>query len=64
MRCADVLSGPDRRWWLHRSLVPVAQGMVRVEPLITHRFPMERASRAFEVAVKDPTACKVVLIIP
>lgn len=56
--------GPDRRWWLRRSLVPVAQGMVRVEPLITHRFPLERVSDAFQAAVKDPTACKVVLNIP
>ncbi|MFQ5846098.1 MAG: zinc-binding dehydrogenase [Candidatus Methylomirabilales bacterium] len=56
--------GPDRRWWLQRSLVPVAQGMVRVEPLITHRFPLDQVSHAFEAAVKDPTACKVALTIP
>jgi L-iditol 2-dehydrogenase len=53
--------GPDRRWWLKRSLVPIAQGMIRVEPLITHRFPLEKVSDAFHTAVEDPTACKVVL---
>jgi len=52
----------DRRYWIERSLLPVAQGTVGVASLITHRFRLDDASRAFDVASNDPSAVKVALM--
>jgi threonine dehydrogenase-like Zn-dependent dehydrogenase len=35
--------------------------MVKVRPLITHEFPLEKVAEAFEAADKDSTAIKVVV---
>lgn len=43
------------------ALRPVVQGLVKVRPLITHEFPLEKVAEAFEVADKDPTAIKVIV---
>jgi L-iditol 2-dehydrogenase len=47
--------------WTPWALRPVVQGLVKVRPLITHEFPLEKVAEAFEAADKDPTAIKVVV---
>lgn len=51
----------DLGYWIERSLLPVAQGLVDVEDLITHRFGLDEAASAFEVAANDQTTVKVVI---
>lgn len=51
----------DLAYWIERSLLPVAQGLVEVEDLITHRFPLDEAASAFETAANDHGAIKVVV---
>jgi threonine dehydrogenase-like Zn-dependent dehydrogenase len=48
---------------LPRAIELIARGLVRVEPLITHRFPLTQGVKAFDVACnKDKTgAIKVIL---
>jgi threonine dehydrogenase-like Zn-dependent dehydrogenase len=41
----------------------VASGAVRAEPLLTHRFTLDRIADAF-TAHRDPESIKVVLTIP
>ena len=48
-------------YWIERSLLPVAQGLVEAEELITHRFGLDEAASAFEVAANDQEAVKVVM---
>ncbi|RIH82229.1 L-galactonate-5-dehydrogenase [Meiothermus luteus] len=40
----------------------LAQGQVRVEPLITHRFPLREAPAAFATALRREQAVKVMLL--
>lgn len=51
----------QRTLWTPLALRPVLQGQLKIEPLITHRFPLSRVSEAFAVAAGDPAAIKVAL---
>jgi len=51
----------ERVIWTSWALRPVVQEMVKVRPLITHEFPLEKVAEAFEAADKDSTAIKVVV---
>ena len=51
----------DRPWWISKTLQNVANGMIRIDPLISHVFDLSEAAKAFEVACNDPAACKVML---
>lgn len=51
----------DRPWWIGKTLQNVANGMIRIDPLISHVFDLSEAAEAFEAACNDPAACKVVL---
>lgn len=51
----------DRLWWIKKSLQNVANGMIQIEPLISHIFALEEAKKAFDVACHEPCACKVML---
>jgi len=51
----------ERSLWTPFALRPVTQGLLNIEPLITHSFPLANIVEAFEVARKDPTAIKVVV---
>lgn len=51
----------DRPWWIKKTLENVANGMINIEPLISHVFDLSDAQEAFDVACNDPLACKVML---
>lgn len=51
----------DRPWWIEKTLQNVANGMIQVDPLISHVFDLKDAPEAFRVACEDPNACKVML---
>lgn len=51
----------DRLWWIEKTLSNVANGIIKIEPLISHVFPLEEAAEAFNVACNDASACKVML---
>lgn len=51
----------DRPWWIYKTLQNVANGMIQIDPLISHVFDLADAPKAFDVACNDPSACKVML---
>lgn len=51
----------DRPWWIYKTLQNVANGMIQIDPLISHIFALENAGEAFRTACNDPNACKVML---
>ena len=50
----------ERFVWTPEALKPVAQGLVKVKPLITHEFPLSQLKEGFDLADKDDTAIKIV----
>ena len=60
-----ILSSANNRYPdFRRAIELLARGLVRVEPLITHRFPLEDGMKAFDVMLrkKEEGAYKVVLL--
>lgn len=51
----------DRPWWIDKTLSTVAQGLIKIDPLISHIFSLEDAKKAFATACDEPAACKVML---
>lgn len=51
----------DRLWWIEKTLKNVANGMIRIDPLISHVFDLGEAVKAFDTACNDTDACKVML---
>jgi len=51
----------QRQVWTPRALKPVVKGLVDVRPLITHEFKLDDIAAAFDLAVKDDSAVKIVL---
>jgi len=51
----------QRRIWTPMALRPLIQGQLKIEPLITHSYPLEEIDRAFATAAGDPAAIKVVV---
>ena len=51
----------QREVWTPWALRPVIKGMVDVRSLVTHEFELEDIAEAFDVAVKDDSAIKIVL---
>ena len=56
---------PFVRWTEQRNfeavLEQLAQGRIRVEPLISHRFELEHATQAYEALLTDPRALGILL---
>ena len=53
--------GHDRPWWIAKTLNAVAQGLIDIEPLISHTYGLSEAEQAFRTACFDENACKVML---
>lgn len=53
--------GHDRPWWIKKTFDVLVQGIVKVEPLISHTFSLDEADLAFRTACHDENACKVML---
>lgn len=51
----------DKDWYQLKALSNVANGKVDIKSLMTHVFDLGDAKKAFDCAVNDPTACKVML---
>lgn len=51
----------QREVWTPWSLRPVVKGLVAVRPLVTHELRLDQIAEAFEIAVRDDSAIKVVL---
>jgi 2-desacetyl-2-hydroxyethyl bacteriochlorophyllide A dehydrogenase len=51
----------QRAVWTPWAMKPVVKGIVDIKSLITHEFKLEDIAAAFDVAVKDDSAIKVVL---
>ena len=47
--------------WTPWALKPVVKGMVDIKSLITHEFKLDDIAAAFDLAVKDDSAIKIVL---
>lgn len=50
-----------RTEWTDRALRPLVEGMLRVEPLVTHQFKLSDIGEAFETSYRNPSAIKVVV---
>jgi len=46
--------------WTFDALRPVVQGLVQIDPLITHRFKLSDIQAGFDLADKDDSAIKIV----
>ena len=51
----------QREVWTPWALRPVLKGLVDVKSLITHEFKLDEIAAAFEAAVRDDSAVKIVL---
>lgn len=60
--CMMHLNPPhERDIWIHRVLKPIRDGLINIRPLLTHEFRLESIQDAFEEAVSNPAAVKVVI---
>lgn len=50
----------ERFVWVPEALRPIAQGSIKIKPLISYTFPLEDIKQGFEMADKDETAIKIV----
>ena len=51
----------QRHVWAPWALRPVVKGIIDVKPLITNEFPLDRIADAFDFAVRNDSAIKVVI---
>lgn len=60
--CMMHLNPPhERDIWIHRVLKPIQEGSIAIRPLLTHEFRLEDIQAAFEEAISNPAAVKVVI---
>ncbi len=52
----------DRIWYIRQAMKLMNKGIIQVEPIISHSFPLTEAQKAFEKSRDDDTVCKVELI--
>lgn len=50
----------ERYVWVEEALRPVAQGLVKIKPLITNEFSLSEIKEGFKLADEDDTAIKIV----
>lgn len=52
----------DRIGYIRQAMRLMSRGIVQVEPLLSHSFPLAKAQEAFEKARDDDAVCKVELV--
>lgn len=52
----------DRIWWINKTLQVVADGLVDIDSLLTHKFAFSDVQKAFDTVCNDDTACKVAVV--
>ncbi|MFD0672691.1 zinc-binding dehydrogenase [Cohnella sp. GCM10027633] len=66
----DVVNAHERDWDIYMSGIRIgmdllASGRLKMSPLVTHRFPLDRINEAFETAAaKPPGFVKAVIVNP
>ncbi|MGA0595172.1 zinc-dependent alcohol dehydrogenase [Enterovirga sp. CN4-39] len=56
--------GPHfREQWVQRVLRPVVDGTVRIEPLVTAKFPLKEAAKGMDIFKNDEDQVKVLLTV-
>jgi len=50
----------QRYVWMEETLRPVAQGLIKIKPLITNEFPLAKLKEGFAFADKDDAAIKII----
>lgn len=58
--CLVHHSWRERYSWMPPSMRPVAQGLVKIKPLITNEFPLSAIKEGFDLADRDDAAIKIV----
>lgn len=58
--CLVHYTWQERFVWVPEALRPIAQGSIKIKPLISYTFPLEEIKQGFEMADKDETAIKIV----
>ncbi len=58
-----TLVGCGLRWDLPGAVKLLQEGKVKMAPMLTHRYPLEKIEEAFESQQKDPEAIKVMVQI-
>jgi L-iditol 2-dehydrogenase len=51
----------DMEWYQLNALSNVVNGNINIKDLMTHTFDLNDAAKAFECAIHEPTACKVLI---
>ncbi len=51
----------DRLWWIQKCISNIANGMIKIDPLISHVFELSDVEKAFDTACHNEKACKVML---
>lgn len=51
----------DKDWYQLKALSNVVNGKINLRPLVTHTFELADVEKAFDTALNDPEACKVML---
>ena len=50
----------QRYVWVPETMRPIAQGLVKIKPLITHEFKLDDIKAGFDMADKNDAAIKIV----
>jgi threonine dehydrogenase-like Zn-dependent dehydrogenase len=59
----EIIGSRMSRDTIPQALAMIAQGSLRPQPMITHRFPLDRAAEALELAVAAPQGMEKVFVI-
>ena len=51
----------DKEWYQLKALSNIVNGKIDIKTLMTHTFPLADVDKAFDCAINEPTACKVML---
>jgi L-iditol 2-dehydrogenase len=55
--------GHDRRWWIDKTMQVVVDCGIKIEPLLTHKFPFDQVAEAFDCAAHNDYSVKVGVVL-